>query len=307
MISRSDRWTFVFSTLVFVLVVAVSLPVAAETLVVARTGAQFSSIQAAIDSADPGDTVQVREGTYKENLSVDKDLTLKGVGPSKVKIDGQKEGYPVLYVGPSEVEVTVKDLTLQGSEGAWVSCEEYEKGLCPDGLAAVGDSELSVKGATISGNAKAGLWLRNSAQATVKNSEIKENKTGILLRNSAQATVDNSEITGNRDIGIGLDGSAQVTVYNSDIKDNGDGIGVGGSAQATVKNSEITGNGHGIALLSSAQVTVQNNSIRENNAGIEIYEPEKFEGTLEGSGNQIKDNVTDFKEVSESTREELVS
>lgn len=206
-----------FSTLVFGLVVAFSLPAAAETLVVAKSRAGFSSIQVAIDAAEPGDTVRVQEGVYKENPSVNKDLTLKGAGTSKVKIDGRKEGYSVLHVGPSEVKVTVKDLTLQGAErnSSQNPCKK-EKGVCPFGLFAGGNSETKVKGVTISGN-KAGIRLWNSAQATVKN-----------------------------------------------------------------------------------------NSIQKNKIGIDIYKPEKFKGTLEGSGIRLIDNDTNFAGVSKSTREKLV-
>lgn len=314
MMSTSDKWAFVFSTLVFVLVVTFSLSATAETLVVSKTGAQFSSVQVAIYSADSGDTVQIREGTYEENLFIDKDLTLKGAGASKVKIDGQKGGYPVLYVGPSFVEVTVKGLTLQGAEMTAFQkreaalCKDFEKGLCSDGVIAVGDSELKVKGVTVSDNGATGIRLLDNAQATVEKSEVKKNWWGIELYDATRTTVKNSTISRNDLAGIWLSGSAQATVVNNEIEDNEYGIKLEASAQATVKNNKVSGNGSaGIGLEHSAQATVQNNSIQDSYAGIEVFDPGKFEGSLEGFGNRIVDNRTGFAGVSEPTQEELAS
>jgi pectin methylesterase-like acyl-CoA thioesterase len=44
-----------------------------------KAGSQYTTIQAAINAADPGSTVQVCPGRYPEIPTISKNLTLKGV------------------------------------------------------------------------------------------------------------------------------------------------------------------------------------------------------------------------------------
>ncbi|MEA4812314.1 MAG: Ig-like domain-containing protein [Anaerolineaceae bacterium] len=67
-------------------------PVKNETL-----GTNYFTIQAAIDAASAGHSILVGEGTYKENVVVDKTLTIRGAGQDKVTI------YPALN-GPKVCE-----------------------------------------------------------------------------------------------------------------------------------------------------------------------------------------------------------
>src|SRR2546423_8967925 len=61
--------------------VAFALPAQARTIYVGPG----QSIQSAVDSASPGDTIIVRPGVYRENVHINKDrITLKGSGRTEL-------------------------------------------------------------------------------------------------------------------------------------------------------------------------------------------------------------------------------
>jgi len=62
--------------------------VQAATLTVCNSGCAYSGIQAAVDAASSGDTVRVQSGTYYENVNVNKQLTLRGIGNPMVNANG---------------------------------------------------------------------------------------------------------------------------------------------------------------------------------------------------------------------------
>lgn len=57
-------------------------PALAQGIIVVPSG--VPSIHAAVNQALPGDTIIVLPGTYTEEVVIDKDLTLKGGGPTTV-------------------------------------------------------------------------------------------------------------------------------------------------------------------------------------------------------------------------------
>jgi len=64
-------------------------------------GGQYSTIQAAVNAAGPGDTIVVYSGTYRENVIVDKQLSLVGedTGGGKPVVDADRAGSAILLSG----------------------------------------------------------------------------------------------------------------------------------------------------------------------------------------------------------------
>lgn len=86
-----------------VIAVAASVAATQRTL---RVPGQFQTINAAIQAAQPNDTVLVSPGTYREQVLLDRDITLKSAGgPFVTTIDAQGGGGVVFGGGVSAANV----------------------------------------------------------------------------------------------------------------------------------------------------------------------------------------------------------
>lgn len=80
------------------------------------TGTPYCHIQAAIDRAAPGATVQIAPGVYElwgESLSIERSLTLLGSGADRTVIDGHgRHPGPIISIDESAADVDIRALTL---------------------------------------------------------------------------------------------------------------------------------------------------------------------------------------------------
>ena len=180
------------STLTLALLVFLSacvLPVAAAEHTVAPSGAEFVSIQDAVDWASPGDTIFVESGTYFETVILNKKILLMG-------IDRGGE-FPVIDVGGTGngLDIRVDGCTVEGFV--------IRNGSLFTGIR-VASSDNTLRKNTIR-DFDQGIWLLSSQRSTIAENNITENdRAGIMLEASNTNDIENNIVTKNT-LGIALD------------------------------------------------------------------------------------------------------
>jgi len=263
------------------------------------------SIQVAIDQAAEDDVICLAEGTWEENIKIEKSLTLRGASQEQTVIDGVREGYPVVWIAASEgtqtVSVEIAGLTITGAIGTgrmgW-GCADGDDNdnerICPGGILIRGPAQVEIVDSVISNNGVDpygyGLKLRGRAKASITGSTIRGNAHGIELWGLAEMKIRDTTISWAR-WGIEPWGSSRVEIATATISGMRTGLWVRETARARITNTTISETSwYGIEVWDSGQVEASDNLI-EGNYGCGIA---AWGGEVRGRGNRMSDNGADL-------------
>jgi parallel beta-helix repeat protein len=209
--------------------------VISQSMMTVGPGMRFSSIRSAIDAAGPDAVIMVYSGTYRENVVVDRPLTLIGVddGGGKPVIDGMSNG-------KNAISVRANGVTIDG---------------------------FTIK------NGYSGIDITGAGSTTIRNCDVTGNTNhGIHLENSDDNVIEANDVSGNAQSSVEGDTKNAITLYRSHgNRIHGNTINNNGGTIARDNGAHVYHLGDGVSLLWSNNNVITNNVMTDDHYAVWIY------------------------------------
>jgi parallel beta-helix repeat protein len=221
---------------------------AAQRIVVTTT------IQAAVDAAQPGDTVVVPPGLY-----------------------------------PESVTIRTSSLTLTGSRAAVIDATGFSSGILVNGGASVpgppprcpvsGVHDVTIRGLTIRNAGFTGVNMRGVNGFEVSGGRyLDDGLYGVFPRCASNGTVSGNEVSGVTDAALYIGSADQVDLTNNRLTSSVVGVEVENSTNITVTRNRVSDNAAGIIafVLPGRPVPVTDGVLIANNQVTNNNQPNPF-------------------------------
>jgi parallel beta-helix repeat protein len=256
----------------------------------------FTSIQEAINASSDGDTVFVYNGTYYENVIVNKAITLNGENRNSTVVDAGWDHDAILVTSDS---VNISGFTVTHSGSQWydagIDLNGVEDCRISDNIAVDNNcgfmlyysNKSTLSGNNASGNWANGIFLRSTHNNTITDNNASfsdkgiyvlysydttvmgnigwHNGYGIQISNSGNTTIDHNCMYNSWDAGIYLYYSSVNRVLNNTVPSYFNGIYSYNSNKSNIVNNTVHScNNYGIAIRNSNNITLHHNNIMNN-------------------------------------------
>jgi len=211
-------------------------------------GVDYANIGDALEKADDGDVIEVMSGQYKERLTIDKSVHIKGVGN------------PVLSISNGDIVVISKpDVIFEGFTLTYDSTD-------------LSSSDTAVR------------ILKGASGTTVRNNQLLNVMFGIWNVESRDIRIENNVIVGIKGLGthkrgncINLTGSQNVYISGNSLSNCRDGIYMELCHDAIVVENEIHNSRYSVHTMWVDRGVFSNNIAYDNLVGLAIMYTEHSE------------------------------
>lgn len=191
-----------------------------------RPGA-FSSIGAALATAEAGDTITVAAGRYEENLVLDRMVTLVAEdGAGTVEVHARQGS--VLVADAEAVQLTGLNLTCADDKLAAVDVVRGQAAL--DGcsvsgaswttLLSRGQGSLALRGCTVTSSAGVGVVIASSVPSRLEDTAIIDSaSSGVVVAEKGSVVMRRCRVLRAQGNGVGVNGSGHMTIEQCEIID----------------------------------------------------------------------------------------
>jgi nitrous oxidase accessory protein len=223
------------------------------------------TIQEAVNASNGGDMVIVRDGTYSDNINVNKSLTIRSEnGSAFTKIIAANPKKNVITLTADYVNIN--GFTITGTTSNKLT--EFAAGIYLE----LGVDYCNISDNNVSFNGD-GIWLWNSGNNIIANNIANSNENiGIFVVSiSDNNTIINNTVNFNNVSGIELWGSNNNIIVNNTASGNDRGVYLWDSSENSLSGNNADSNkNYGIYLLLSRNNMLKNNVISNNNYGFYI-------------------------------------
>jgi parallel beta-helix repeat protein len=218
-----------------------------ETPKIIKVPEDYKSIQLAIENAEAGDTIQVAEGEYAENIVMKEGVNVIGASAESTIINGNNYGNVVSFKSGITNKTLLMGFTIKNS------------GKNLSGIL-IEDSSPLVGGNILVEN-EYGIYIKGNSSPVIRKNILHFNNKSIQIYNFEKLSNQNGseqEIETKRDIsGRSQDGSAQEYVANSNKEERKE-------YKVVIVDNLIIDNKVGIDLYNSSAL-INHNTISYNN------------------------------------------
>jgi nitrous oxidase accessory protein len=211
-------------------------------------GVDYAIIGDALEKADDGDVIEVLSGQYKERLTIDKSVHIKGVDN------------PVISISNGNIVVISKpDVIFEGFTLTYDSKD-------------LSSSDTAIR------------ILKGASGTTVRNNQLLNVMFGIWNVESHDIRIENNIVTGIKGVGthhrgncINLTGSQNVYISGNSLSNCRDGIYMELCHDASVVNNEIRDSRYSVHTMWVDRGVFNNNTAHDNLVGLAIMYTEHSE------------------------------
>lgn len=225
-----------------------------------------NAIRNALQTAQPGDTLNIHAGTYREEVTVDiQEVTLQSAGDGTVTIDGQCDAFTTLNVTAERVTIQGLRVIGAGAGGAPIAIDfslveigrvisNTVEDTCGDawyGINVYAGGSIRILGNVTSGFDDAGIYVGDITRTpfgpmVIRGNEAFGNIKGIIVQDVSGAVVrvfGNSVHDNVGTTGIWLNRADGVRVERNNVRDNaGNGIEVDADSDGNmILNNRVLG------------------------------------------------------------------
>lgn len=272
--------------------------------VVVEPSGPVSTISAALDQVPPGGVIVVRPGTYREQLRVERPVTIEGVG------------WPVLDAGGRQaITVTADSVTIRGllirnvrpspaGDPAGIkfirvracAAEGNQLEQTYFGIYLAGSRDCRITGNRVTGtgddevrNGNA-IHLWNDTAVVIERNEVRGHRDGIYLEFNHHARILGNRSARNRRYGLHFMFSDSCEYLENDFDGNGAGVAVMYARAVTMSRNRFTANwgptAYGVLLKDITDSRIEGNVFTANTVGIHA----EGSNRIHASGNQFLSN-----------------